>query len=1438
MSEMVNPYIAGAPVTDTRMFFGREDVFDWIQNSLTGRYADHTLVIHGQRRVGKTSVLKQLGNHLPKKYIPVFFDLQGRTHTTLDRFLWWLAREIVRVLKQERDITFPVPEKEAFSQDSEYFEHRFLPDLHPILGENNLLLTFDEFDNLEESEVKEELAIPLVDYLRRLMGQEGLNFIFSIGSSGRKLENMQASYTEFFKTALYKKISFLSRDQSAGLITRPVEGLLEYDPQAVDRIYDITSGHPYFTQLICHELFSVCQQTGELSIQEKDVEAVLEDVVERGTVNLKFTWDEASDIEKWGLASLAHLEGKADTPALVEFLRKQRLRFSESDLTSGLLHLREKDILTEENRFVIYLLKLWLKKNRPIEQVREELTEVNPIANRYIEIGLEFQDGGQIEKAIENFREALAVAPEHVQAQVNIGLAYMAQEAFSQAVAEFEKALAMDDEEVAARAGLCGAHLALGDLALSKSRTKEALASYQKVLAINAEHTEARQRMAEIQQQRAEKALTDGRDEEALTAFSEALKFTPEDEALAKRYDQAKVEKRTKVLSGLLAKAEKEQSTRNWSAALSILNQADEIDPGNENVQKRLAAIKEEQHKALLVVLLARADHAQQAGRWGLVIAALEDYLQAEPADLKISQRLESARQKQTEIQLDEMQSKARSLSHQERFDEAMSAWQELQKFAPEQAGTFQIEIEKVQQAQTLANFYAEGQAALTKKNYDKAVTLLKSVIDRDVNYKDATRLFAQAVELRRTARKWWQSRWLWAGIGVVILAALGWLAYQPLKTILTSQPNKATALSTQGMSTPPNTQAVATPMSTITSIPTAIPLAWARLNSGQFLPRDPINAIVIDPNDAGVIYIATQNAGIYKSIDGWISWQPIHNGLGRAKVYTLIMDPRDSKILYAGTLLGGVYKTTDGGLTWQPMNAGIDIQGMEWVAIIVMDAQNSQHLYFTHAWAIYETEDGGLSWQKVKDEQGSCPSTFVGLVLDPSDGNILYTADTGAGYGANLCQGGVYKSSDSGLTWTITNFKSQPWDIKQNTLWIEPTAGQTLYISSAGKLWVTNDQGETWTESNPNECSALVFDPQDPKTAYCGSWDQVMKTADGGIQWSTVANPGIGQLFSLAISPQDHNTLFLGTTGLYISTDGGTTWDQHGSGLGGSGWELKIAPADSSILYAQGLDTALYMSKDAGRNWDNIGSGSSLSFDNNGRNLYTLNNDGNLAISMDDSSSWEKIALPTTNSQAIAVHPADPNRLYALYGNDVPPYIYYSKDLGKTWVGSTGMQAVNFIHLIFDHQLGTRVYAIGDVRASRSNDDGETWENCGDFPSLWVSRSDAPAVVDWRDSDRLFVATRGNGIVTSNDACQSWQLSNSGLGSLYVNTVAIDPNNPDTVYAGTDGGAYISTNGGQTWGVINDGLLGATVVYSIVVDKDSNVYASTPYGIFKLETK
>ncbi|KAA0256945.1 MAG: tetratricopeptide repeat protein, partial [Chloroflexi bacterium] len=591
-------------------------------------------------------------------------------------------------------------------------------DLEPVLTDKTLLLTFDEFDNLEERGVKEELARPLVDYLRRLMGRAGINFIFSIGSSGRKLENMQAGYTEFFKSALYKKISFLSQEQTHQLITRPVKGLLEYDRAAVDRILDLASGHPYFTQLTCHELFARCQRTQQRAITLDDVEAVLDDVVERGTVNLKFIWDEASDIEKWSVAALAHTD-KADSRTLVESLRRERVRFSESDLTSGLLHLREKDVLSSDNRFVIQLLKRWLQKNRPIEQVREELTEVNPIANRLIEIGLEYRDSGQYQKAIENFQEALAVAKDNIQAQVNIALTYMDQKLHEKAVLEFEKALAIDDEDVAARAGLCEAHLALGDTALSKGYSKDAVESYRRVLTINVEHTEALQRLTEIYSQRAETARQAGRAQEALDALREALKFSPQD-------------------PGLIA---------------------------------RVAELQGEMREREIDAMLTRIDIAVRLSRWDEAYVALMAYLNAKPIKGEEGELSEGERLRREALWV-KIQNTAHGLEGLEKYDEALKLWRNLMSRESGSLPFIESELARLEEKRELAKLYKEAKYAIFQNDHSLAAKLLKDIVLRDETYKDVLQLLTQVTARRRASQKAIPLRWMRVVAPIVLTAA------------------------------------------------------------------------------------------------------------------------------------------------------------------------------------------------------------------------------------------------------------------------------------------------------------------------------------------------------------------------------------------------------------------------------------------------------------------------------------------------------------------------------------------------------------------------------------------------------------------------------------------------------------------------------------------
>jgi tetratricopeptide (TPR) repeat protein/photosystem II stability/assembly factor-like uncharacterized protein len=1588
MDEIINPYIAGAPVTGTQMFFGREDVFQWVENSVTGKYADSILVIHGQRRVGKTSVLKQLGNRLPKRHIPVFFDLSGRTHTTLDRFLWWLSREIVRVLKQERNYDIPLPEKEAFINDNEYFEHQFLPGVVSVIGNQSLLLTFDEFDNLEESEIKEELAVPLVDYLRRLMGNPSINFIFSIGSSGRKLENMQASYTDFFKTALYKKISFLSHDETARLITRPVEGLITYHQKAVDRIFEITYGHAYFTQLLCHELFSLCQRTGQRNLRDEDVESILDDVVERGTVNLKFVWDDAADLEKWVLAGLAQME-KAGTRLLSEFLRQQRVRFSEADLTSALLRLREKDVLTEDHRFVIQLLKLWLTKNRPIEQVREELTEINPIANRYIEIGLEYKNSRLYEKAIENFQEALSVDADNLQAQVDIALVYMDQKLFEKAVVEFEKVLVIDDEDVAARTGLCDAHLALGDAALEKRRTREAMQSYQRVLGINAEHIEARQRMAEIHRARAEKLLVDGHDEESLAAFGEALRFTPEEPLLIARVDAVRAEKRAKVIAGFMARVEKEEVARNWERALSLIREALAIAPGEENlvgkaksiqalqtkerleallakvsqaekserwdtaiatlneyltfqpddeltrsrleqliktkhaawlkailsrseqavvgehweeaiaalnevmvlepengevqqrllevketqrearmnavlaranlaeaakqwdqaiavlkeylllqpedvgIQKRVAAVREKQRIARMEAFLARANQAATAKQWDQAVIILNEYLAIQPGEVKVQQRLtevaaaqrqakleamlnrasqaeaakqwdqiiailqeylvlqpgdentrkriDSARKEQRLAQFAALRSRAQRFERAEKYSEALAAWDEYLKLDPEDKPAILTQIETVRKNQILALEYAEAQQALAGKHYDKAIGLLKKIVVENALYKDASAMMAQAIELRRTSPKFWQSKLLWGGLGGVLAIGLSWVLLRPGSPVLSAllDSNTPTFTSTaspvsssSGTTIPGST---ATIIATATQAPTAIPLAWERLNSGQFLPRDMVTAIVIDPNDPGIMYAGTEDAGIYKSIDGGISWQPAQKGLERANVSTLIIDPKIPSTLYAGVVLGGIYKSVDGAASWFPINSGIDLPGGEWLSIVVMDPKDSKHLYFTQRTSLYESLDGGESWITLK-KPACMPDDISNLAVDPQDGQTLYITEFTGGHEWR-CPKGIFVSNDHGQNWLEIAVPMEEGEWMDRSLAIDPGNAGNIYISGGGSqiLYASKDNGATWKKFTDFGCRYLAFDPANSKRVFCGADRGLWKTENAGASWARVSTPEANPFKALAFVPQSTNAIYAGGQGLLYSADNGVSWNTRESGLGGSILELMTDPAHTTnIIAIENISTSYW-------------------------NAFT---------SSDNGRTW-------------VAQPGDVNSLIpkALTMGDCNPVLPF-------WSG--------------DGKMG---YAIGCNTNTpfRSQDSGKTWQTCGIIsvdPFNWVSRSLSRIAIDTQDSNNLALALRGGGILKSTDGCQTWRLSNSGLGSLFVNTIAMDPQDSNKMYAGTDGGAYLSIDGGDTWGAVNDGLLNATVVYSIVVDSNSKVFASTPYGIFLLKSK
>lgn len=377
----VNRYIAGNPVTGEEMFFGREDVFDFVRRALIGRHQDNVVVLYGQRRTGKTSILYQMRRHIDARYIPVLLDLQALTMDGVATFLWEIAVSICRTLRRDLEIVVERPARGDFASDPlEYFDSIFLAKVWEAVGDRHLLLMFDESVRLEDQVLAGKLEPEVFGYVRHLVQHNPrLNFIFSIGS---RLEEMQREYSVLFNVALYKKISFLEPEAGRQLITQPVKGIFEYEDQAVEYILEEGGRHAYYTQLICHSLFTRWEQTRSPRMTVEDVRAVLPEAVERGAANLKFVWDQANTVEKLVLAAMAEQMEERNRPLTENEIRRvleeRQIYLSRTAINAALAALFAKEIVISEGnayQFSVDLLRLYLREQHKMEWVQAELAE-------------------------------------------------------------------------------------------------------------------------------------------------------------------------------------------------------------------------------------------------------------------------------------------------------------------------------------------------------------------------------------------------------------------------------------------------------------------------------------------------------------------------------------------------------------------------------------------------------------------------------------------------------------------------------------------------------------------------------------------------------------------------------------------------------------------------------------------------------------------------------------------------------------------------------------------------------------------------------------------------------------------------------------------------------------------------------------------------------
>jgi len=459
MTQLVNPYVAGPPIREERKFFGHQDTLDWVAQGLSNP-ANNSLVLFGQRRIGKTTLLLQLRRTLPADtFLPVYFDLYDQASSTLGQALINLTDAVA----EQTDLEPCDPT--AFDDRGLFFSRTFLPQVCAALGENRrLVFLLDEFDVLDEVTGEELPAIhPLFRFIRRVITQDPRSaFVFAIG---RRIDDLALDFTTTFKASLVREVWVLDRE-SAEAMVRQAEapgqpdqnGALRFTDQAVARILSLTNGHPYLTQLLCQQIWERAyagSPTTPPRIDVPEAEAAVPDAIETGGRALLYLWNGLSLAEKIYASALAEAAGEGKAIAEEQGMQlladhAARLRTQEVELVAprDLVRRRILDMTGEqEHRFAIELVRRWVSQYKPLRDVKGELDQVDPLAMELFDIGQEFLRRDRWKMAVRYFRDALALNPSHFYARLRLGETLLQLTQLDKAVIELGLAYKQDQEE-------------------------------------------------------------------------------------------------------------------------------------------------------------------------------------------------------------------------------------------------------------------------------------------------------------------------------------------------------------------------------------------------------------------------------------------------------------------------------------------------------------------------------------------------------------------------------------------------------------------------------------------------------------------------------------------------------------------------------------------------------------------------------------------------------------------------------------------------------------------------------------------------------------------------------------------------------------------------------------------------------------------------------